>query len=191
MVSRAQKVFTTQVFLSALKYTTQEVYVKTVVMSKKVEFYLTALRNAGHRITEQREVICGYLAQTDKHPTPYQVYTDIHTQHPAISRATIYNTLNALQQLGAIVEINFGANHTHYETDPSPHVNLICLRCHQVVDYHSETADAVTTTAEFAALQQALGFQPLATKLDIIGLCRSCQQVEATNQGTIGNGQAL
>jgi len=100
-------------------------------MSKKVDFYLTALRNAGHRITEQREAICAYLAQTDKHPTPYQVYTDIHTQHPEISRATIYNTLNALQQLGAIVEINFGANHTHYETDPSPHVNLICLRCHQ------------------------------------------------------------
>jgi Fur family peroxide stress response transcriptional regulator len=112
-------------------------------MIKKVEFYLTLLRNAGHRITEQRQLICEYLAQTDQHPTPYQVYTDIHGRHPEISRATIYNTLNALQQLGAIVEINFGANHTHYETDPSPHVNLICLRCHQVVDYHSEAASAV------------------------------------------------
>lgn len=153
-----------------------------MIMSKKVEFYLTILRNAGHRITEQRQVICDYLAQTDQHPTPYQVYTDIHAQHPEISRATIYNTLNALQQLGAIVEINFGANHTHYETDPSPHVNLICLRCHQVVDYHNEVASAVTNTAEFTALQQTLGFQPLAAKVDVIGLCRACQQAEAAER---------
>jgi Fur family transcriptional regulator, peroxide stress response regulator len=159
-------------------------------MSKKVEFYLSALRNAGHRITEQREIICDYLAQTDKHPTPYQVYSDIHGQHPEISRATIYNTLNALQQLGAIVEINFGANHTHYETDPSPHVNLICLRCHQVVDYHSMVADAVTTTAAFTTMQKALGFQPLATKVDIIGLCRLCQLTEVAKQAPLSNGQS-
>lgn len=145
-------------------------------MAKQVDFYLTALRNAGHRITEQRSVICDYLAQTDKHPTPYQVYTDISTLHPEISRATIYNTLNALQQLGAIVEINFGANHTHYETDPSPHVNLICLHCHNIVDYHSEAADTVTKTAEFVALQQTLGFQVMATKVDVLGLCQVCQQ---------------
>lgn len=145
-------------------------------MSKKVEFYLAALRNGGHRITEQREVICTYLAQTDKHPTPYQVYTDIHTKHPEISRATVYNTLNALQQLGAIVEINFGANHTHYETDPSPHINLICLRCHQVIDYHSDVVGTVTNLVEFTALQRAIGFQPFAAKVDVIGLCQSCQQ---------------
>jgi len=78
--------------------------------------------------------------------------------------------------LGAIVEINFGANHTHYETDPAPHVNLICLRCHHVVDYHSQSADHFTKTAEFVALQQAIGFQVMATKVDVLGLCHTCQQ---------------
>ena len=145
-------------------------------MSKQVDFYLTTLRNAGHRITDQRYAICDYLAQTDKHPTPYQVYTDISTLHPEISRATVYNTLNVLQQLGAIVEINFGTNHTHYETDPSPHVNLICLRCHSVVDYHSSVADQFTKNAEFVSLQEAIGFQVMATKVDVLGLCHACQQ---------------
>lgn len=145
-------------------------------MAKQVDFYLTALRKAGHRITDQRYAICNYLAHTDKHPTPYQVYTDISTLHPEISRATVYNTLNALQQLGAIVEINFGANHTHYETDPSPHVNLICLRCHCVVDYHSASADHFTKTTAFVALQEAIDFQVMATKVDVLGLCRACQQ---------------
>ncbi len=151
-------------------------------MAKQAEFYLTALRNAGHRITEQRHAICDYLANTDQHPTPYQVYTDIHARHPEISRATIYNTLNTLQQLGAIVEISFGADHTHYETDPSPHVNLICLRCHAVVDYHGDlhTHEDHAPNAELIALQRKLGFQSIATKIDILGLCQACQQQAAS-----------
>jgi Fur family peroxide stress response transcriptional regulator len=158
-------------------------------MAKQVEFYLHALRVAGHRITEQRHVICDYLAHTDQHPTPYQIYTEISMRHPEISRATIYNTLNILQQLGAIVEISFGADHTHYETDPSPHVNLICLRCHQVVDYASDASTTITQTAEFMALQQRLGFQPIATKIDMLGLCQACQTLDkADNKApTVGS----
>ena len=91
-------------------------------------------------MTPQREAICTYLAQTDRHPTPYQVYEDLSVTHPEISRATVYNTLNTLQQLGAIVELSFGADHTHYDTNPEPHINLICLRCHRSCDYHGPTA---------------------------------------------------
>lgn len=159
-------------------------------MAKQAEFYLTALRNAGHRITEQRHIICDYLAKTDQHPTPYQVYSDISALHPEMSRATVYNTLNALQHVGAIIEISFGADHTHYETDPSPHVNLICLHCHRVVDYHSEInsemSNDITQTQELAALQQKIGFQPIATKIDVLGLCWACQQEGKTRT----NGQA-
>ena len=62
---------------------------------------INTLRQAGRRITEQRRVICEYLAQTNAHPTPYQVYADISISHPEISRATVYNTLNVLRELGA------------------------------------------------------------------------------------------
>ena len=69
------------------------------------------------------------------HPSAYQVYAELSAHHPEISRATVYNTLNALQELGAIVEISFGDGHTHYETDTSPHMNLVCLRCHVIEDF--------------------------------------------------------
>ena len=67
--------------------------------------YIEVLQQAGRRITEQRKLICAYLAATRSHPTPYQVYADLSEAHPEISRATVYNTLNALKELGAIVEI--------------------------------------------------------------------------------------
>jgi Fur family peroxide stress response transcriptional regulator len=138
----------------------------------KLDTFLHALQQAGYRLTPQRQAICEYLATTDKHPTPYAVYADIVRQHPEISRATVYNTLNILHRLGAIVEISFGDEHTHYETDLSPHVNLICMRCHRIIDYPSPLLMSETTQPMIAAT----GFQPTAAKVEILGLCAACQQ---------------
>ena len=84
------------------------------------ELYVTALQRAGLRLTAQRQAVCAYLAATESHPTASQVYADLLQVYPDVSRATVYNTLNTLQQLGAIVELSFGSDHTHYETNPEP-----------------------------------------------------------------------
>lgn len=138
---------------------------------QKLDTFLHALQQAGCRLTSQRRAICEYLAATDKHPTPYAVYADIVQHHPEISRATVYNTLNILYRLGVIVEISFGDDHTHYETDLSPHVNLICMRCHQIIDYPSPLLMSEATLPMIAAT----GFQPTAAKVEILGLCAACQ----------------
>jgi Fur family peroxide stress response transcriptional regulator len=137
----------------------------------KPDRYITALQQAGRRITEQRRIICEYLAETRSHPTPYQVYAEISRRHPEISRATVYNTLNVLQQLGAIVEIGSGAGHTRYETDTTPHVNLICLRCHAIIDY----AGPLPLDDVQAALGGSGGFQPVAMRVDLFGFCAACR----------------
>ena len=123
-------------------------------------------------MTEQRRIICSYLANNRTHPTPSRVYEDLSRQHPDISRATVYNTLNALQELGAIVEISFGDGHTHYETNTTPHVNLVCLRCHTIVDL------PVTPKidADEDLLWSRIGFQPAAVKMDVFGFCDSCRR---------------
>ncbi|MEZ4708972.1 MAG: Fur family transcriptional regulator [Caldilineaceae bacterium] len=138
---------------------------------KTADFFTNILKNAGHRITEQRRVICRYLAETEEHPTPYQAFAEISAGHPEISRATVYNTLNLLKELGAIVEIGFGDDHTHYETDVQPHINLICMRCHQISDY---PAPALLLEIETVLPNQA-HFQPWISKMDVYGLCADCQ----------------
>lgn len=137
----------------------------------KFDVFLDTLRQSGCRITPQRRAICEYLALTDQHPTPYQVYADMVAHHPDISRATVYNTLNTLQRLGAIVEVSFGGDHTHYDTNPAPHVNLICLRCHQIQD---------AAELPLIDLQQVLtltgDFKPVTAHVDVLGYCQACQQ---------------
>lgn len=148
--------------------------------------YETAFRTAGLRMTDQRRVICEWLAQTDQHPTPYQVFEGIAATHPEISRATIYNTLNTLQQLGAIIEISMGADETHYDTDPSPHVNLICLRCHKVIDFHQDSLRAGAGLFEpnddlAVAIHRQTGFRALSSRTDILGVCAECEAADPSS----------
>jgi Fur family peroxide stress response transcriptional regulator len=145
------------------------------IMSK-ADIFINALKQAGYRITAQRRAICDYLANTQSHPTPYQVYAEIAREHPEISRATIYNTLNTLQELGAIVEIGFGVGHTHYETNSGPHINLICLRCHQIVDYRG----ALPIDEVQASMIRETDFQPIAFKVEVIGFCAECRERKKT-----------
>ena len=133
--------------------------------------YLNALRNGGYRITDQRRAVCNYLAHTESHPTPSEVYAQVSENHPEISRATVYNTLNALRDLGAIVEISVGGDHTHYDTNPEPHVNLVCLRCSHVYDY----AGSVPLEALFATMHTQTGFQAVSAQVQMVGFCAECQ----------------
>ncbi len=159
----------------------------------RMTLYQAAFQRANMRMTDQRKVICEWLAQTDRHPTPYDVYQGVAEQHPEISRATVYNTLNTLQQLGAIVEISMGADETHYDTDPTPHINLICLRCHKVDDFplydnehESEDEgeegtlapnagdDPMLTSALSERILNSTGFRSLSARTDVLGICADC-----------------
>lgn len=140
----------------------------------KTDVFLNTLKQAGYRITAQRRLLCAHLAETDTHPTASDVFETLAHDHPDISRATVYNTLNTLQELGALTEISFGDGHTHYETDTSPHVNLICLRCHKIMDYH---ADPIALQADAQAnVTETTGFHPVAVKTEMYGFCADCRQ---------------
>ncbi len=137
----------------------------------KAETFMMVLRNAGLRITAQRRAVCNYLAATESHPSPYQVCDALSAINPDISRATVYNTLNTLRDLGAIVEISVGAGHTHYETDTSPHINLICLGCDQIMDYHGPFALGEVREQ----IVQEMGFVTVAGKVELVGFCQECR----------------
>lgn len=153
----------------------QEERVLTTVISahptSRIDHYLRTLKQAGLRITPQRRAICHFLANTNRHPSAYQIFEELAATNPDISRATIYNTLNTLQELGAIVELSFGSDHTHYETNPEPHVNLICLRCQKITDYYGDPGIDMLTARVLADTD----FQTAAARIDLVGFCDECR----------------
>lgn len=142
-------------------------------MKERSEQLQDALREAGYRMTPQRSAICEALADSDEHPTPYGVYDQVREHFPTVSRATVYNTLNALRDLGEIVEIGLGRAETHYEPNLAPHANLICLQCGRIQDFSDLPIDVLR---DKVAAQS--GFSVKNTRIDMYGVCRDCQDRE-------------
>src|SRR5512135_1073089 len=94
--------------------------------------FAAQLRSQGYRLTSQRQLILEVIRRAGDHVTPEQVYTTIHRRNPAISRATIYRTLDFLCEMRLIHAMHWG-DRTYYEiAGDEPHHHLICRQCNAV-----------------------------------------------------------
>jgi Fur family peroxide stress response transcriptional regulator len=134
-----------------------------------------ALQQAGMRITPQRTAICELLGTSEEHPTAAMIYEDLKPRFPSMSLATVYNTLDALVEIGAINVLGQAGDDTvHYDADTEPHVNLACLSCNKIVDIPSEH---VTHLDE--EITAASGYKLLGARVLYYGLCPDCQRKQA------------
>ena len=72
--------------------------------------FATHLHTQRYRLTPQRQLILDAICQAGEHVTPQQVYLAVHQQNPAVSRATIYRTLDFLRVMRLAVALQWGAN---------------------------------------------------------------------------------
>lgn len=132
------------------------------------------LQQSGLRLTPQRIAICELLANSKEHPSARQIYELLKPRFPSLSLATVYNTLEVLTSLGVVHALGpAGDGQIHYDADTSPHVNLACTRCHQIVDLESQHVQALE--AEVSAHS---GFKLIGANVMYYGLCPQCQQEE-------------
>ncbi len=136
-----------------------------------------ALKQAGLRITQQRLAICELLANSDQHPTAQMIFERLRIEYPTLSLATVYNTLETLECLGAVNSLgSAGDDAVHYDADTSPHVNLACVSCHRVIDLPSQHVHALDDEVTASS-----GYQIVGARVLYYGLCSECQ-LRATEQ---------
>ncbi len=153
--------------------------VETSIAYKHENRLVQALRQAGLRLTPQRLAICRYLSQSKDHPTAQDIYQVLKPEYPSLSLATVYNTLETLVALGAIHALgDAGDDATHYDANIDPHINLVCIRCHTIVDLPTSTVAQLEHEAE-----EKSGFRILGTRVVYYGLCPECQQAESKGNG--------
>lgn len=130
---------------------------------------LSELERHGYRPTPQREAVCRALAQHGGHPTVAEV---VEAVRPAgIGQATVYNTITTLEQLGAIQAMPLTTDeHTRYDLDTAPHVNIVCSTCGIIIDCHSPQLDLVLAQI---ATQAAVAFE--SANVVVYGRCERCQ----------------
>ena len=140
--------------------------------SARAEELTTALRRAGLRLTPQRVAVCAALAGSRTHPTAQTLYATLRPRFGTLSRATVYNTLQALVGAGLIHELGTaGDGAIHYDADRSPHVHLVCVRCHRLEDFPTVSLANVA-----GRVARGSGYELQGARVVYYGVCPHCRR---------------
>jgi Fur family ferric uptake transcriptional regulator len=135
-----------------------------------LEEILRLLRDAGYRITQPRIAIVEAILGTPGGFTADGLYEQLRGV-AGIGRATVFRTVDTLHQLGYLRRLHGEDGCNQYiHTTPGHHHQLICTRCHRVIEFDGCTVDAL---AQELAMQTR--FQIAGHWLEIFGLCPDCQ----------------
>lgn len=133
---------------------------------------IDTLRRNGMRITEPRRLVCAVIAQRhDEHLTAQDIFDAVSASNAGdVDMATVYRTLEALQQAGTIKHGHIGHGPTVYHlTEESDHQHLVCSSCGTTVavsaDDLREFLDGIT---------KKTGFVPDVEHFALTGVCRDC-----------------
>lgn len=97
------------------------------------------LLSKGVKPTPQRMVIAEFLVHTHSHPTAEEVLEQVSNKLPcALSRATVYNTLNSLVQAGVIQEVFTEPGKTRYDANISDHHHFVDVKSGKILDVPGE-----------------------------------------------------
>lgn len=99
------------------------------------------LRAAGCSMTAQRRAILAYLDGNLEHPTAAQVFEAITADFPMASRATVYNTLALLEEVGAVGVLHDAGREARYDPNMIPHHHRVCPVCGHIEDIPAEAVE--------------------------------------------------
>lgn len=126
-------------------------------------------RSQGLKVTPQRQMLFGLLHGNAVHPTAEALYAAARDQMPTISLRTVYQTLNDLESMGEIHQLDVGTGSSRFDPNTDAHHHLVCEQCGKVRDLY----------ADFPGLSvprgRAQGFAVRAVEVVFRGVCDECR----------------
>ncbi len=122
------------------------------------------LRERGLRWTRQREQVLDAVHDLG-HATPEQVHRAI----TGTDLATVYRTLDLLEDIGLIKHMHLGHGAPAYRLADDEHIHVVCHECGSVVDVPHSLVDDLQDR-----LRAERGFELDRAHLTIFGRCADC-----------------
>src|SRR2546429_612174 len=122
--------------------------------------------------TQQRLAVAEAVFFAGEHLSAEEVGRRV-AKRVAVGTATIYRTLDLLVRAGLAKEHDFGEGFKRYEplAAGQAHEHCICSSCGQVTEFANDRLERM-----IALLAEEVEFRPHHHRLEIYGLCRTCQQ---------------
>jgi Fur family transcriptional regulator, peroxide stress response regulator len=93
-----------------------------------------SLEGRGLRCTPQRYAVMAFLMGDNRHPTAAEIFKAVNRVDPRSSRATTYNNLRDLVQVGLVREVAVEGRGARFDAKGVLHHHFICDRCGIVED---------------------------------------------------------
>ncbi len=135
------------------------------------------LRKNKLKYTKQRESVIKMLYNSDHHFTPEELYLEIRDEQPElnIGIATVYRTLNLLEDSGMVTSISFGTQGKKFELATKPHHDhLICKNCGKIVEFEDPSVEK-----KQEEIAKKNGFTLTGHLMQLYGTCKNCSKKES------------
>ena len=136
---------------------------------------LQRLRAAGCRVTVPRRAVVEALLQSGHdHITADELAKRVRTRYPDIHRATVYRTLDILQEAGVISHVHMGHGPSTFHLGDNAHHHAVCNICNRVTEVPAEMFDAVSRY-----LDRTHGWQLTMQHFALSAICDQCSTTAA------------
>jgi len=140
-------------------------------------------QGGGLKATSQRFVIFKSLVESALHPTADQLFEQVTTHLPALSRDTVYRTLNSFWECGLVRKLTMPGGATHFDGDLSPHHHFLCERCGKIFDLVWPQFESLQWPSDCSRIGR-----PRNASVLILGSCLACTRFDSLSQETGGEG---
>jgi Fe2+ or Zn2+ uptake regulation protein len=125
-----------------------------------------SLEGSGLRCTPQRYAVMAFLMEHNTHPTAAEIFEAVNHIDPRSSRATTYNNLRDLVQVGLVREVAVEGRAARFDAKGMQHHHFICDRCGNVedLDWYDVPRPASTALGKRVLRECELIFRGLCTK---------------------------
>lgn len=120
--------------------------------------------NAGLKMTGPRKTILKVLGESADHPSVETVYERAKALDSSISIATVYRTLNMLDELDLVTRHEFNESFSRYETNMEHHHHLIDLETGQVIEFQNSELEVLKER-----IAREMGFELVDHRLELYG----------------------
>ena len=135
---------------------------------ERLEDFVRACKEKGLKITPQRLAVYEILLRRKDHPTVEEIYEEVKEIYPFVSLATVYRTVETLEEMGFIKKVAYWGNSVRYDANIQEHDHLVCILCGSITDMKIDAGCEVP--------QEVNGFKVLSHSLYMYGVCPLCQK---------------
>ncbi|CAB1243385.1 Ferric uptake regulation protein [Clostridiaceae bacterium BL-3] len=162
--------------MGVLKFKLKWGIVMSKLSSSEIERLKNSLKEKGYKLTPQRRAIVDIIIRNEgQHLTTEEIYDQVRSECPEIGLATVYRTVQLLDEIGVICKLDLDDGCNRYEIihkeENHQHHHLICNKCSKIIEVTDDLLEPLEREIE-----KKYDFKILNHSLKFYGICSDCKK---------------